>query len=224
MTTGFRVRANTSKVAVNIIAYCMSLPVANVSDCMSRIVAGGAALRPMHKDGLLIGPALTVKSRPGDNLMLHKAIDMADPGDVIIMDAGGDNTNSIMGELMLEHAIMRGVAGFVINGAIRDAATIFERNLPVFATGISHRGPYKNGPGEIGFTIAIQGMVIEPGDLVLGDYDGIVCVPQHAAESVLKATQAKQQAEQAQMAATRERTIDRSWIDKELIRLGCEFL
>ncbi len=224
MPIGFRVRANTSKVAPDIVEQYRSLPVANVSDAMSRIVAGGAALRPMHRHGMLAGPALTVKTRPGDNLMLHKAIDMAEPGDVIVVDGAADTTNSLMGELMLEHAIMRGVAGFVIYGAIRDAETIHERNHPVFAVGVSHRGPYRMGPGEIGFPIAMEGMVIHPGDLILGDQDGVVCVAREDVHTVLKAAQAKQEAETRQMAATRDRSIDRSWVDKELARLGSEFV
>src|SRR3546814_3434814 len=129
-------------------------PVANVSDSMARMDSGGSELRPMHRDGKLAGPALTVRMRPGDNLMLHKAIDMAQPGDVIVCDAGGDVTNSLFGELMLAHAIVRGVAGLVINGAVRDRDAFLERNLPVYAVGVTHRGPYKDGPGEIGFPIS----------------------------------------------------------------------
>src|SRR3546814_15676169 len=95
----------------------------------------------MHRDGRHAGPALTVRMRPGDNLMLHKAIDMAQPGDVIVCDAGGDVPNSLFGELMLTHAIVRGVAGLVINGAVRDRDAFLERNLPVYAGGVPHRGP-----------------------------------------------------------------------------------
>src|SRR5699024_6340030 len=96
-----------------------SLPVANISDTMNRLTGTGV-LGPMHRDGVLAGPALTVRTPPGDNLMLHKAIDMAEPGDVIVHDAGGDLTNALFGELMLTHANVRKVAGIVINGAVRD--------------------------------------------------------------------------------------------------------
>ena len=96
-----------------------------------------------------------------------------------------------MGELMLAHAIGRGVAGFVLYGAIRDAADFLVRNLPVYATGVTHRGPYREGPGEIGFPIAIEGMTIEPGDLILGDFDGVVSVPRFSAEDVLARTREK---------------------------------
>ena len=120
MPIGFRVRKNTDKVSADLVAKYQHMPVANVSDSMSRMTAGGSRLRPMHASGQLSGPALTVKTRPGDNLMLHKAIDMAEPGDVIVCDGGGDLTNSLMGEIMLSLAMSRGVAGFVLDAAIRD--------------------------------------------------------------------------------------------------------
>lgn len=222
MTVGFRILNRSRAVAPDLVARFKALPVANVSDSMSRMTAAGARLTRMHRDGTLAGPALTVKSRPGDNLMLHKAIDMAQPGDVIVVDAGGDLTNSLMGELMLAYAVKRGIAGFVLNGAIRDADAFRQVNLPVFAAGVSHRGPYKDGPGEINVPIAIDGMVIAPGDLVIGDADGVLSVPFDDAEAVLAATEAKQAAEARQMAAIEAGTNDRSWVDAALKKLGCE--
>ncbi|KOF20830.1 hypothetical protein AC244_05210 [Ensifer adhaerens] len=224
MPIGFRVKNSMERVDASYVEAFRVLPVANVSDSMSRLVAGGDRLRPMHGGGVLAGPALTVKTCPGDNLMLHKAIDMAAPGDVIVVDAGGDTTNALMGELMLAHAVKRGVAGFVLNGAIRDAEAIRAQDLPLYALGVTHRGPYRTGPGEIGFQISIAGMVINPGDLMLGDVDGIVCVPKADAEAVLKATQTKHDAEAKQMAATLSGTTDRSWVDRELQRLGCSLV
>ena len=200
MTIGFRILERKKKVALNIAKEFLTLPVANVSDSMWRLTAGGSRLRPMHKSGQMAGPALTVKSRPGDNLMLHKAIDMAEPGDVIVCDAGGDLTNSLMGELMLAHAMKRGVGGFVLDGAVRDVEAFLDVNLPVFAAGVSHRGPYKDGPGEINVSVAIDGMVIEPGDLVIGDWDGVLSIPLDDVESILKKTNEKQAAEAVDMA------------------------
>lgn len=223
MPIGFRVKNDMERVDPSYIEAFRALPVANVSDSMSRLVAGGDRLRPMHGGGVLCGPALTVKTCPGDNLMLHKAIDIAEPGDVIVVDAGGDTTNALMGELMLAHAVKRGVAGFVLNGAIRDAEAIRAQDLPLYAIGVTHRGPYRTGPGEIGFQISIAGMVINPGDLVLGDFDGVVCIPRADADTVLKATRAKHEAEAKQMNATVLGEIDRSWVDRELERLGCSF-
>ncbi|WP_457579768.1 RraA family protein [Ensifer canadensis] len=224
MPIGFRVKNSMERIDASYVEAFRVLPVANVSDSMSRLVAGGDRLRPMHGGGVLAGPALTVKTCPGDNLMLHKAIDMAASGDVIVVDAGGDTTNALMGELMLAHAAKRGVAGFVLNGAIRDAEAIRAQHLPLYALGVTHRGPYRTGPGEIGFQISIAGMVINPGDLMLGDIDGIVCVPKADAEAVLKATRTKHDAEAKQMAATLSGTMDRSWVDRELERLGCALI
>jgi len=221
MTIGFRILERKKKVALDIAKEFLTLPVANVSDSMWRLTAGGSRLRPMHKSGQMAGPALTVKSRPGDNLMLHKAIDMAEPGDIIVCDAGGDLTNSLMGELMLAHAIKRGVGGFVLDGAVRDVEAFLDVNLPVFAAGVSHRGPYKDGPGEINVSVAIDGMVIEPGDLVIGDWDGVLSIPLDDVESILKKTNEKQAAEAVDMAKIEAGEWDRSWVDKTLKDRGC---
>lgn len=224
MTVGFRIRTQWERLDGAHIENFSKLPASVVSDVMSRHHAAGANLRPMHKNGVLAGSALTVKTRPGDNLMIHKAIEMAKPGDVIVVDAGGDVTNSLMGELMLAHAIKRGVSGFVLNGAIRDAEAFLDRNLPVYALGITHRGPYRDGPGEIGFPVAIGGMLIEAGDLILGDFDGVVCVGRDDLAVTLVAAQKKLAAETIQMEQTEAGTVDKSWIDKVLAQKGCEFL
>jgi len=223
MSIGFRILNRSRAISPEMVAKFAALPVANVSDSMFRVTAAGDRLRKMHRDGVLAGPAVTVKARPGDNLMLHKAIDLAQPGDVIVCDAGGDLTNSLMGELMLAYAVKRGVAGFVLNGAIRDVDAFVLTNLPTYAAGVTHRGPYKDGPGEINIAIAIDGMVIQPGDLILGDSDGVLSVPFEDAEEVYSKTVAKQEAERKQMAAIETGTNDRSWVDASLRRLGCEF-
>src|SRR5436190_15439181 len=157
----------------------------HLSDSMERLYAGGPQLRPMHKGGKLAGPAYTVKTTPGDNLLVHKALDTAQKGDVIVVDAGGFLDNAIIGELMMSRARQRGVAGLVIWGAIRDSAEIGAGNYPVFAAGVTHRGPYKNGPGEINVPIVIGGLAINPGDIIVGDADGLVAVPQESAERIL---------------------------------------
>lgn len=223
MSIGFRILERKRAAPAEWVAKYAALPVANVSDSMARMTAAGDGLRKMHRTGQLAGPGVTVKARPGDNLMLHKAIDMAQPGDVIVVDAGGDLTNSLMGELMLAYAIKRGIAGFVLNGAIRDVDAFVETNLPVWAAGVTHRGPYKDGPGEINVPIAIDGMVIEPGDLIIGDSDGVLCVPFDQLAEVYAKTAAKQDAETKQMAAIEAGTNDRSWVDAALKRLGCEY-
>jgi len=224
MAVGFRILPRRRAAPAAIVERFRALPVANVSDSMGRLTAAGARLRPMHKGGGLAGPALTVKAAPGDNLMLHKAIQLAQPGDVVVMDAGGDLTNALMGELMLLQFVAKGVAGIVINGAIRDAAFLRDHPMPVFAAGITHRGPYKNGPGEINVPVAIDGMVVEPGDLVIGDEDGLLCVPFDDLDAVLAAADAKFAAEQKQMANIQAGTHDAGWVDEQLRRLGCAFI
>lgn len=217
MSFGFRIGQPRPWVDQAIMERLRDIPTANISDAMFRVTAGGARLRPMGP-AKLIGPALTVKTAPGDNLMVHKAIGIAKPGEVIVIDAGGDLTNSIIGERMTTMAAERGVAGFVINGAIRDAAALREGPIPVFAAGITHRGPYKNGPGEIYYPIAIDGMVIEAGDLIVGDDDGLICVPYRDAQEICAAAEKKAAAER-----NNRPVHDAAKIDAELRRLGCVF-
>ncbi len=225
MAIGFRILPRARCVTAEMAARFRPLPVANVSDVMARLTAGGPRLRPMHAPGaVLSGPALTVKTRPGDNLMIHKAIGLAAPGDVIVVDAGGELTNALIGEMMLAQMVKRGLGGIVINGAIRDSAAIRAQEFPVFAAGITHRGPYKDGPGEINVPIAIDGMVIEPGDLILGDDDGLLCVPFDQTEAIHAAASAKQAAEHRQLADIAAGRHDAAWVDATLRRLNCEGL
>jgi regulator of RNase E activity RraA len=198
----------------------LAVPVANVSDCMARMSAGGARLRPMHAGGSMAGPALTVKVRPGDNLLVHKALQMAMPGDVIIVDAGGDLTNAIIGEIMVGEAVRLKLGGMVVDGAVRDARAIRAGTFPVFAAGVTHRGPYKDGPGEINVPIAIDGMVVNPGDLVIGDDDGILCIPFVQAEALLAAAIRKGVAEAKMISDMASGKYDAGWIDANLKRIG----
>ena len=222
MPIGFRILPRVRAVDAATVAAFRALPVANVSDCMGRHFAAGPAIRPLHAGGVMAGVALTVRTRPGDNLMSHAALDRAQAGDVLVIDGGGDLTNALMGELMLMQAEKRGVAGVVVNGAVRDLGWIRAGRFPVFAAGVTHRGPYRAGPGEINVPLAIGGMVIEPGDLILGDDDGVVCVPFSETAGVLAATHAKLAAEEKMKAAIEAGTLDRAWVNEALKRLGCE--
>lgn len=197
-----------------------TIPTAIVSDNMHRIFAGGTGLRPFHGDAVLCGSALTVRTRPGDNLMVHKALDIARPGDVIVVDASGDLTNAIIGEIMLNYAITRGVAGFVIDGAVRDSGAIAKSGLPVYARGVTHRGPYKDGPGEVGVPVTVGGMVVSSGDIVLGDEDGVLAVPQSHAEEILALAVAQQAHETGILASIADGTVDRTWVDQTLRAKG----
>lgn len=192
------------------------IPVASISDVMLRLAGGGANLLPVGTPSLC-GTAVTVRVPPGDNLMVHKAIELARAGDVIVVDAGGDLTNAIIGERMVTVAEAKGIAGFVINGAVRDLAHLRRCALPVFAAGISHRGPYKNGPGEINYPIALNGMVVMPGDVIVGDDDGLVAVAIADAAAIAVAARAKADKE----AGTPPTDSDRSWIDATLRKLNC---
>lgn len=218
---GFKVARRQRKVDAAWVDKFRDLPVANVSDVMSRIVAGGAPLRPYYTGPRMVGPAITVRTRPGDNLMVHKALDIAEPGDVVVVDAGGDLTNAIIGELMVAHARKRGLGGIVIFGAIRDSAELSAGDFPVFAAGVTHRGPYKDGPGEVNTAIGINGLVIEPGDLVLGDADGMLSVGYDLVSEVHAAASKKHDAETKQMDAIARGENDRSWVDAALEKAGC---
>jgi regulator of RNase E activity RraA len=219
--SGFQIVKRTRKVTQETIHQYRDVPVANISDCMSRMTGGGATLRPMHDGAYLSGPAFTVKTRPGDNLMIHKALDLAEPGDIIVVDAGGDLTNSLVGELMVGYAIKRGLGGMVINGAIRDSAILRAGSFPVYAAGVTHRGPYKDGPGEINVPIAIGGMVVNPGDLIVGDADGLLCIPFDEVDALYAEVNKKVLLEAEVIANIRKGTHDTSWIDGKLRSLGC---
>jgi regulator of RNase E activity RraA len=222
---GFSIQPIRRRVSPAMLEKWRNIPVANASDCMSRLAAGGPRLRPFHAETLLCGPAFTVKTRPGDNLMVHKALDIALPGDVVVVDAGGDLTNSIIGEIMVSYARERGLGGIVINGSVRDSAAISRQKFPVYAAGITHRGPMRSGPGEIGRTVAIDGMVIEPGDLIIGDADGLLSIPFDQVAEVCAAATAKRDAESKILSdVLAGRSMDRKWVDVTLKQLGCNEL
>lgn len=222
-TRGFRILPSPPRPAAHLLAAFASLPTSNISDNLLRHYGSGARLRPYHRGGILIGAAFTVKTRPGDNLLTHKAIDMAAPGDVILVDAGGALDQAIIGEIMSSHARKRGIAGMIIDGAIRDADAIRASDFPVYACGVTHRGPYKDGPGEINVTVCIAGMVVNPGDIIVGDADGVIAIPQEEAEQVIALTQAQKAKEEAVLAAIASGApVDRAWVDKMLREKGCK--
>lgn len=205
------------RVSAEMVEKFREIPAAVVGDCMNRIQAGGAQLRPMHGGGtVLAGPAYTVKTRPGDNLFVHKAIDLAQPGDIIVVDAGGALDNAIVGEMMLTHAETRGLGGVVIYGAIRDSGHVKSHPFPVFASGVTLRGPFQSGPGHINVPIGIAGMVVMPGDLVLGDDDGVICIPYDELDTLYAESYKRLQGENAQRERVRNGTVDRTWIDGRL--------
>jgi RraA family protein len=217
---GFRILPVAKRPDKKLLAELARMVTPHLSDSMERLYAGGAQLRPMHDGTKLCGPAFTVRTSPGDNLLVHKAIDIAEPGDVIVVDAGGVNDNAIIGELMSARAEQRGVGGMVIWGAIRDSAELRQGSFPVYASGVTHRGPYKNGPGEINVAISIGGMTVNPGDIVVGDADGLVAIPQDQAEGILASAKAILAKEEKSMKEIKAGTVDRGWVDKALKEKG----
>jgi regulator of RNase E activity RraA len=183
---GYRINLRLAGPAPDLINAFRHVPVAVVGDCLGRAI-GTIGLRAYHGDlrAGLCGPAITVRVRPGDNLMIHKAMLIAEPGDVIVIDGGGSVSQAVAGGLMRTTALARKLGGFVIDGAIRDIAEWADGGMPVFAKGHTHRGPSKDGPGEVNVPIACAGMAVNPGDLVLGDADGVIAIAAADAEALL---------------------------------------
>lgn len=203
--------AHTAELA----ALFEGLPTSVVSDCMGRL-AGTRALYPRHGSARLLGTAFTVRVRAGDNLFIHEALRRAFAGSVIVVDAGGCEDRALVGEIMMAVARKRGVGGFVIDGAVRDVSAFREAGFPCFARSVTHRGPYKNGPGEIGGRISVDGCPVEAGDIVLGDEDGVLFVDPRSAEALATAARAKLAAEAETLRAIEEDRYDESWIEDAL--------
>lgn len=166
-----------------------------ISDNLDRL-PGALGLRPWHRVGAtMAGRALTVRVAAGDNYYIHKALDLIQPGDVLVVDGDGSTDRALVGGIMAAIAKSRGAAGMVLNGAIRDTAEIGADDFPVFARGVIHRGPYKNGPGAINLPVIIGGMVVSPGDIVVGDHDGVVAFPVAGAKALLAAVRAQERKE-----------------------------
>ncbi|MBL8835221.1 MAG: RraA family protein [Alphaproteobacteria bacterium] len=208
---GSRIQPPPPRPAPDLLDGFRTAATALISDNMSRIV-GAVGLQPFHRAGHLVGTALTVRTRAGDNLYIHKAFDFARPGDVLVIDGGGDVSQALVGEIMMTYAKTLGIAGFVIDGAIRDAAAFRAGDFPCFARAAIHKGPYKNGPGEINVPVTIGGMVVAPGDIIVGDDDGVVAVPAAAAAAVLQGVRAQEAREAKALADIRAGTYDRSWL------------
>lgn len=184
---GYRIQPRVEGAAPTIVAAFREVPVAAIGDSMSRNI-GTVGLRPYHRrmETVLCGPAVTVRVRPGDNLMIHKALMMVHPGDVLVIDGGGDVTQALVGGLMRTTCVTKQLGGLVIDGAIRDLCEWAEDGMPIFAKGNTHRGPSKDGPGEINVPVSCAGLVVMPGDLIVGDADGVIAVPASEASHILE--------------------------------------
>ena len=191
----------------------------HISDNLQRL-SGVTGLQRFHRGRKLVGTAMTVKARPGDNLLIYKALTEIQPGHVLVIDGAGDTTNALVGELIMLYAIERGCAGFVIDGAIRDTAAFHEADFPCHARGVSHRGPYKLGPGALNVPVTVGGQVVMPGDIVVGDEDGVVNFPVADAERLLAAVRATEQAEAAIKAEIATGAREQKWLAKVLSAHG----
>lgn len=221
---GCRVFMKINRPSKELVEGFRGIPVANIADEMNRFSCVDARIKP-YNDKLMLGTAFTVKARVADNLLLHKALELAHPGDVIILDAQGDTANAITGEIMMTQAAVNGLAGVVIDGAIRDAAQMKDIDMPVYAAGVQPKGPYKDGPGEINVPVSCGGVVVNPGDIVVGDADGIVIISPKDAPETLKKAKAKLAKEQAIIQGIKDRVPrDKSWVDKALEKVGCEYI
>jgi len=209
-----RKNASADQVDAKILEALRELPVAALSDNMHRNI-GSSGLTPYHRAGkqTMAGTAVTARSRGGDNLTYLRALEFCRPGDVLVVDAGSDLNNAVVGGILSFYAAKIGLSGVVIDGAIRDVAEIRERDFPVYARGVTHRGPYKDGPGEINVPISVGGMVVNPGDILVGDQDGLLAIPPQGVEQLIEKARAVLVAEEKTMAAMREGRWDRSFID-----------
>lgn len=222
MNIGFRVLERESIASFSTVEKFKSIPTPIISDNLNRLYGTESSIKAMHPSKKMIGTALTVNTRAGDNLMVHKAIDIAEPGDIIVVNADGEMTQAILGEIMLRIAEKNQIAGFLIDGAVRDSNAFYKRDFPCFAKGVTHRGPYKEGPGEINVPVTIGKMIVYPGDIVVGDEDGVVAVSSEEAERILIKSEEQLQKEYQIFDQIENGTLDRSWVDQTLHEKGCD--
>ncbi|MBO5643011.1 MAG: RraA family protein [Kiritimatiellae bacterium] len=223
MVLGCRIYDDFKRPDKELVEKFASFPVANIDDCYDRYFAMRYPLRLMSNTKRLVGVAYTVKVPQGDNLMLNKAMDLAKPGDVLIVDAGGFDTRAIFGEIIVSYCKKRGIKGIVVDGAIRDSDAINEMtDFSVYAKGVAPDGPYHNGPGMIGTAVCCAGQVVFPGDIIVGDADGVIAIrPDDALEVIAKAEAIGEKERALLKGIDEEGVYPRPWVDKRLTELGC---
>jgi regulator of RNase E activity RraA len=191
----------------------------HISDNLRRM-SGIVGLQRFSRSRKLVGTAYTIKARPGDNLLIYRALKEIEPGHVLVIDGGGDPNNALVGELIMLYALQRGCAGFVIDGAIRDVRAFFDADFPCYARSSTHRGPYKIGPGASNRDVTVGGQVVHPGDVVVGDEDGVVSFDPADGERLLAAIAQTAKTEDAIKAEIATGRVDQSWLDKTLSAHG----
>ena len=215
---GFRVRRWVERPSDDVLLRLARFETPNISDLMNRLYTMSSLIRNLTDPTLrIIGPACTVKVYPGDNLMVHKSLDLAQPGDIVVVDAAGTINNAVLGDLVATKARHRGIGGFVVDGLIRDLPGILALgDLPVFARGVSPIGPLHRGPGEVNFPVSVGGIVINPGDLVVGDDNGVVVVPRSSCAELLARLEEQSEGEAGYVRAVAEGRFSNAWVDEIL--------
>lgn len=226
MSIGCRIIKDFKRPDPEVVALFTGMPVANIDDCMGRIAAIDAAIEPIGHKGQMLGTAFTIRVPQGDNLMFHAAMDLAKPGDVIVIDAGGYTDRAIFGELMATYCKTRGIKGIVCDGAIRDRASLAAlEDFHVYARAATPNGPYKNGPGEINVPVVIGGKTVNPGDIAVGDDDGVLFIDPVIARELAEKTAAVEKKETAILDdILNHGTYIRPWVDKLLQEIDCEII
>jgi RraA family protein len=219
---GFRIKLECERPDPAIVAGFGAFDTPGISDLTNRLYALDPAIRILTDERLrLVGPACTVKVYPGDNLMVHKALDVAQPGDVIVVDTSGSMATAALGDLVSTKARHRGIAGFIVDGLIRDLPGIRALgDFPVFARGTTPVGPMHRGPGEINYPISAGGVVVNPGDIIVGDATGVVVVPQAIADDLLSRLTAAATREASYVAAVARGDFSNDWVDALLTENG----
>lgn len=222
---GCRIFMDINRPSKDVIREFEAFSVANVADALGRFAVMHHAIKPINCPvRKLFGPAVTVRVRPGDNLFIHKALMIAQAGDVLAVDAGGSLTNGLWGEIMTAVALKKSLGGLVIDGAVRDSAYIRESGLAVFARGVIPAGGDKDGPGEVNVSIACGGVAVNPGDIVFGDQDGVVVIPQRDALTVIERTKEVLAKEKEYLNNIKAGDLFPKWIDDNLNKRGCEII
>jgi regulator of RNase E activity RraA len=216
---GFRVRAPWRRPEQTLLDAFGAAASAQVADSMSRLGAMDAGIRPIWRSPRIVGSALTVWCHSGDNLMLHKAISLAVPGDIVVMNTQGNMVNAGFGELLATSAVRMGIRGVIMDGMVRDADALEALGLPVYARGLCPNGCNKDGAGEVGAVIACGGVAVRSGDVIIADRDGVTVVPLEDAEEVSRQAIGQMQRECQRMMEIERGVLVRPEIDESLRKL-----
>lgn len=218
---GFRVRQRMVRPRASTVERFRAYGTPDVSDLLNRLYAMDGGIRNLVNETALVGPALTVKLYPGDNLMLHKALDAAEPGDVVVVDSSLNTTTAVIGDLVSSKAKHRGIAGVIVDGLVRDIEAVRAVGLPVYGRGVTPKGPLHRGPGELGYPVSCGGIVVNPGDVIVADTSGIVVVRADFAEDLLERLDAQRDALASYVANVKRGVFSNEWVDRYLEQHGC---